>query len=497
VIGAVVGSYRILSVLGEGGMGSVYLGEHVTIGRRAAIKLLRKEVASHPEVVQRFFNEARAANLVAHPSIVAVYDHGQSAEAGAFLVMELLEGESLGSRLRRGVLEPAELAFLVERVASPLAAAHARGIVHRDLKPDNIFLVPDPDHPGEERVKILDFGIAKLNEPGTSGVRTQTGTLLGTPFYMSPEQCHGAKAVDHRTDVYALGVIAFEALVGRVPFLGDGFGVVLAAHLNEAPPAPRALRPELPEALERAILRALAKAPADRQRSVDELAREVRAAACRLAVARRACLAGPVGRGPVGRGPIGCVARARPGARRLRGRGGADPRRRRHRAALARAPRSHDRRRATVAAGPSRPEHRGPRRWAGTASSRDEACTWPLRRARPRGVHRGGARPQGRARLRAPAARGCLRRGSPSRLQRARQPALARRRPGARPRARAPGVRARLRSELRSGLHQSRAAPRDPRAARSLSRTHAPRDRLCRGGGRGLLRPRPAAERGG
>jgi len=280
VIGAIVGSYRILSTLGEGGMGSVFLGEHVSIGRRAAIKVLRPEVAGNPEVVQRFFNEARAANLVAHPSIVAVYDHGQSPEAGAFLVMELLEGESLGSRLRRGgVLDPAELAYLLERAASPLAAAHARGIVHRDLKPDNLFLLPDPDHPGEERIKILDFGIAKLSEPGTSGVRTQTGTLLGTPYYMSPEQCHGARTVDHRTDVYALGVIAFEAVVGRVPFLGEGFGVILAAHLHEPPPSPRSFRPELPEALERAILRALAKAPADRQRSVEELAQEVRAAA--------------------------------------------------------------------------------------------------------------------------------------------------------------------------------------------------------------------------
>ncbi len=263
-----VGSYRVVSLLGEGGMGAVYLGEHRAIGGRVAIKALHPRYAADPETVARFFNEARAVNLVQHQNIVQVVDFIESSPLGPCLVMEYLAGESLADRLaRRGRLELVETAAILARVASALDAAHARGIVHRDLKPANIFLVPDADRAGEDRVKVLDFGIAKLGESS----QTQTHQLMGTPIYMSPEQCHGAKHVDPRSDLYALAVIAYECLCGRPPFLGPGLGQLIAEQLRSQPPPPRTLRADLPAGVEAAILRGLEKDPARRPASALEL----------------------------------------------------------------------------------------------------------------------------------------------------------------------------------------------------------------------------------
>jgi tRNA A-37 threonylcarbamoyl transferase component Bud32 len=270
VIGQVLGSYRIVAELGQGGMGVVYRGEHVQLGRPAAIKVLLPQMSSDPQIVQRFFNEARAASSIEHPGIVEIYDYGH--EGGrAYIVMALLRGESLDHRLMRP-MAPLEAASLIAQVTSALAAAHARGIVHRDLKPDNIFLVPNELVPGGIQVKLLDFGIAKLADDGASGYRTQTGVLIGTPAYMSPEQCMGRADVDHRTDLYAVGCILFHMLCGRPPFLSDqGTGVMIAMHLRDPVPDPRGLAPHLPEPLVAIMLRLLEKDPAARFQSAHEL----------------------------------------------------------------------------------------------------------------------------------------------------------------------------------------------------------------------------------
>jgi serine/threonine protein kinase len=271
LVGTTLGSYRILEQIGEGGMGQVYLAEHEVIGKKAAIKVLRREVADQ-NTVQRFFNEARAANSIDHPGIIDVFDYGEDPSVGYYLVMDYLQGEPLSGRIARGgPLPPANVARLVQRIASPLAAAHGAGIVHRDLKPDNVFLLPDPDEPPQERVVLLDFGIAKLSEHKRRGQQTATGTLMGTPLYMSPEQCHGAKHVDHRTDIYSLGVLAYEAVCGRPPFVAEGFGEIIAKHLGEPPPPPSSLCPAIPNEMEQALLRALAKDPDERFQSISEL----------------------------------------------------------------------------------------------------------------------------------------------------------------------------------------------------------------------------------
>src|SRR6185503_11047667 len=223
---------RIVSELGAGGMGSVFLAEHTMLGSRAAIKVLRPELSQQQHVVQRFFDEARAATRVADPGIVTVLDFGWHTNGAAYLVMEHLPGETLTRRIRRmGYLPSTQALGLLRQCAMAMAAAHARGIVHRDLKPDNIFIVPDPAVAGE-RIKVLDFGIAKLVGDGdASHGGTVTGMILGTPGYMSPEQCRGAGKVDHRTDVYALGCVAFFMICGRPPFVADTPGDLIAAHL--------------------------------------------------------------------------------------------------------------------------------------------------------------------------------------------------------------------------------------------------------------------------
>ncbi|MDQ3370062.1 MAG: serine/threonine protein kinase, partial [Myxococcota bacterium] len=272
MIGQVIGNYRIISELGKGGMGVVYRAEHVQLGRPAAVKMLLPQLSNDASIVQRFFNEARAASAIDHPGIVEVYDFGRHTDGRAYIVMPLLKGESLEHRLQRGAFTPPEGATIVAQVAGALAAAHARGIVHRDLKPDNVFLVPNELMPGGVQVKLLDFGIAKLVDDPGGAFKTQTGVMMGTPAYMSPEQCMGRSDLDHRTDLYSLGCILFHVLCGRPPFLGDqGTGMVIAAHLRDPAPDPRGFNPDVPDALAAIIHRLLEKEPAARYGSATEL----------------------------------------------------------------------------------------------------------------------------------------------------------------------------------------------------------------------------------
>jgi serine/threonine-protein kinase len=282
VIGQRFGNYRAVSLLGEGGMGAVYLAEHPQIGRRVAVKVLRPEMIREQQLLVRFLNEARAANAIRHPNIIEVLDSGTTPEGVPYLVMELLEGEVLSARIRRaGKLPLREAMEFAYQTASALAAAHGKGIVHRDLKPDNLFVVPHPGDPGaREMIKVLDFGIAKLQTlPTGGGMQTRTGMLMGTPVYMSPEQCLGTRAVDHRSDLYSLGIIMFEMLAGRPPFVSEGFGELVNMHLNVRPPSLRDLNADVTAPIEGLIMKALEKSPEARQRSATELQMDIRNAA--------------------------------------------------------------------------------------------------------------------------------------------------------------------------------------------------------------------------
>ena len=268
-----LGPYRVVRLIGEGGMGAVYEARQETLDRRVAVKTLHADFARNQEVVARFFNEAKVLSRLEHPCIVQVFDFGKTEDGTSYLAMEFLRGEPLSRRLRQLTEQnrrlPVPTALQIAwQVADVLAVAHSRGIVHRDLKPDNLMLVADPIAPGGERVKILDFGIAKLamgtGQPG--GMMTRTGVLMGTPTYMAPEQCRGDMAVDDRTDVYALGVILYQMLAGRPPFFGGGDGEVIAAHIYAAPRSPRQYDPGIPDDVEELVFRLLAKQPDARPR---------------------------------------------------------------------------------------------------------------------------------------------------------------------------------------------------------------------------------------
>jgi serine/threonine-protein kinase len=264
MLGLKIGNYKITAAIGEGGMGAVYRAVHESLGRSAAVKVLLPEISSSRDMVARFFNEARSAASIRHPGIVEAYDFGFLPDGRAYIIMELLEGESLASRLHRGRMPHVRALQIVRSVARALHAAHERGIVHRDIKPDNIFLVPDPEMPTGERVKLLDFGIAKLGGNGAEAGLTQTGTVMGTPTYMAPEQCRGAGSVDRRADLYALGCILYEMLCGRPPFVAEGAGDVIAHHLYFQPRPPRTFDPGIAPPLEALVLALLQKDPAHR-----------------------------------------------------------------------------------------------------------------------------------------------------------------------------------------------------------------------------------------
>jgi hypothetical protein len=269
VIGTSIGNYRIERLIGEGGMGHVYLAVHPGIGRRAAVKVLVPGEAGDPQIVSRFITEARAANAIGHPNIVDIYDSGVLDGGTPYIVMEYLEGETLAQVLGRDAVPLDDALDWSCQVAEALAAAHACDVVHRDLKPENLFLIPDAHRLGKRQVKVLDFGIAKLQRHKLEQVhKTRTGMLLGTPLYMSPEQCTSQKDIDFRTDIYSLGVILYEMVTGRRPFDGDGVYAIISMHVNDPPPPPSTLRPGLPRILEDIILTALAKAPAARQESM-------------------------------------------------------------------------------------------------------------------------------------------------------------------------------------------------------------------------------------
>jgi serine/threonine-protein kinase len=274
LIGHHFGHYVALSLLGKGGMGAVYLAEQPRIGKRVAIKVLNPPYANDPAALRRFFHEAQLVNRIGHENIIDVLDFAEDEGGLPYLVMELLEGEPLGARLRRGRLDEGTARRIGAQVARALAAAHAISVVHRDLKPDNVFLCRRGSQ--ADFVKLLDFGIAKLGgELGARERLTRTGSLIGTPLYISPEQIEG-RPVDARTDVYALGCILFEMVVGRPPFLPtpgpEALPSLFAGHLREPPPSLTALAPGISPGYAALVSACLAKAPSDRPASADLVA---------------------------------------------------------------------------------------------------------------------------------------------------------------------------------------------------------------------------------
>jgi serine/threonine-protein kinase len=258
-------------------MGAVYSAVHTLLGRAAAVKILLPELSRDQEVVTRFFNEARAAAAIRHPSIVEIYDFGWHTDGSAYLVMEHLRGESLAARLARGRMSVAGVMMAVRQIAGALAAAHRIGIVHRDLKPENIFLVPDPEVAGGERIKLLDFGIAKLVADNDQHRMTRPGAILGTPTYMAPEQCRG-EPVDHRADLYSLGCITFELCTGRPPFIDGGVGGVLSSHVHEQPLRVSSLAADIPPVLDDLVQRLLVKDLLQRVQAAEAVVQAIDAA---------------------------------------------------------------------------------------------------------------------------------------------------------------------------------------------------------------------------
>ena len=292
-IGPVAGKYELVRLIGRGGMGTVWEGRHVSLGTRVAIKFIDVEYADSQEARTRFDNEARAAATIQSKHAIQIFDHGVTNDGKPYIVMEMLQGEPLDGRLDRvGRISLVETARILRQVGRALARAHERGIVHRDLKPENIFLVRTPDD-DDEIAKVLDFGIAKFKKiDGQSGgltSSTKTGAVLGTPFYMAPEQARGLRDLDHRVDLWAMGVIAFKCVCGVLPFEGVSVGDLLVKICTTPAPIPSSIAPAAGQTFDAWFQRALEKDPARRFQSALELS-DALAGAAGLSVRRGASL---------------------------------------------------------------------------------------------------------------------------------------------------------------------------------------------------------------
>jgi serine/threonine-protein kinase len=272
------GRYLVTRKVGQGGMGAVYEATHTLIGKKVAVKVLLEKYAKREAIVQRLEQEARLASSVGNEHIIDITDFGQTEDGRTFVVMEFLEGESLAECLSRETQLPEQrILRIISQAASALAAAHDKGIVHRDIKPENLFLLRRKE---QDFVKVVDFGISKslrVSAEEDQPRLTQTGMVLGTPLYMSPEQARGDDELDHRVDVYALGVIMYEAATGRVPFAGNNYLSVISQVLNEEPKPLREIRPELSEEFEAVVHKAMAKDRTDRYDSANEMLADVTA----------------------------------------------------------------------------------------------------------------------------------------------------------------------------------------------------------------------------
>ena len=286
---AIAGRYRLLRKVGEGAMGEVYAAEHCFIRKRLAVKLLRREWAADGEAVQRLRREAHAASAIGHPNIVHVEDFGYAEDGTVYLAMEWLEGPTLSEAMAEA-MDLGHAVGIVGQVCAGLSAAHRAGVVHRDVKPANILLTRADS--ASVCAKILDFGVAKVLLPDGVGELTQQGSFVGTPFYVSPEQALG-QPVDHRTDIYAIGVILYELLTGDVPFRSSSSLDVLARHIADVPEPPSRRRPGLPPSTDRVVMRCLSKRPEERYDSAEQLAAEL------------------PGLLPAGSGPVAAVRSAR------------------------------------------------------------------------------------------------------------------------------------------------------------------------------------------
>jgi len=280
--GLVAGKYEVLRLIGRGGMGSVWEGRHVTLGTRVAIKFIDPEYAESKEARSRFDTEARAAAALQSKHAIQIHDHGVTDDERPYMVMELLTGEPLDERIDRLVrMSLPETARILGQVCRALQRAHEAGIIHRDLKPENIFLVRSPDD-DDEIAKVLDFGIAKIKQlPGEQGLTssTKTGAVLGTPYYMAPEQARGLRSIDYRADLWSLGVIAYKCVTGILPFEGESVGDLLVKICTAPPPVPSMTVPGLPVSFDAWFARTMEREPARRFGSAAELAEALAIAA--------------------------------------------------------------------------------------------------------------------------------------------------------------------------------------------------------------------------
>ncbi len=287
LIGRSIGSYRVEKQLGKGGMGAVYLGFHPGIGSKVAIKFLHPQYAHDEKIVDRFYNEARAVNVIGHDNILKILDLNVTEDNRHYFVMEYLQGRAVQNLLKHNITIPLEVTGpILVQICEALEAAHRKGIVHRDLKPDNVYLI---SMKGKKNfVKVVDFGIARVtDDAGESTGKTQTGMVMGTPAYMSPEQGSGQTSkIDGRSDIYSLGCMMYQMASGRLPFPGSNFGEVLIGHLQQKPPPLRELKPETPEAYEAIVFKCLEKKQEDRFQSMRDLEEAIEACMEQLGISR-------------------------------------------------------------------------------------------------------------------------------------------------------------------------------------------------------------------